>query len=211
MALDETYHARVEAPRVASRHEVRTAWLAKNHCDHAIQRVPVHLAGFAWSRTWSLEALKPETFSGWKVPSDAREVHESRQVHHYDRVKDGYDVHYRTVWKHGKAKMVKQKTRRHRDEPVYRTWYEYVRDTWQQVDHGSSAGKDHAPRWPSSMPHPKARQRLVQDGSYSATFADDQGRTWKATYDLEAWQALTPDVVMEARIDGCGRQHGLVP
>ena len=63
------------------------------------QEVSLKVTGLSWERTVEIEELRTITEKGWEgeLPSDARYISESREVHHYEKVQVGTETKTETV------------------------------------------------------------------------------------------------------------------
>jgi hypothetical protein len=57
----------------------------------------VTVEGFSWERTVDIEEYRTLTEEDWSVPSGGRIINESREIHHYDDVLEGYETRTREV------------------------------------------------------------------------------------------------------------------
>jgi len=61
--------------------------------------VSLEVTGLNWERTIAIEEFRTITEEGWEgeLPSDARYISESREIHHYEQVQVGTETETRTV------------------------------------------------------------------------------------------------------------------
>ncbi len=179
------------------------------------------VSGFSWERTCYIEEYKTVNKNGWTLPSQARVRYTSQEIHHYDKVQDGYktetysekvqdgyETKERTVDKGNgyfdvetysvpKYKTV-QKTRqvpKYKDVPVYRTKYYYEIDEWVYQSLRMSAGIDKDPYWAlpiTENSNPKIGDTRVRAGQESYYLhIDATGKSVTHRVPYEQWQETT--------------------
>ncbi len=112
----------------------------------------VTVAGFEWTRSIDVEAYRTVRDSAWEgdVPSGARVVSRSREVHHTEHVQVGtkrVKVGKKDLG-NGFFQDVYEDRPVYQDRPVYRIKVAYDVERWVRDRTARSAGKDHAPSWP---------------------------------------------------------------
>jgi hypothetical protein len=135
--------------------------------------VTATIAGFDWNRTIHVDEYRTVREGDWSAPAGARNISTQRKIHHYDRVLDHYESKTRQVsagsesydcgrTDNGDGTFTDRTCSRtvyrtesyqepvYRDEPVYRTWYDYDIDKWipaRQVNSANDSRTDPTPFW----------------------------------------------------------------
>jgi len=115
---------------------------------------PVEVAGLEWERTVDVEAYRTVREEAWEgsVPSGARVVGRSREVHHEERDQAGSErvkVGTRDLG-NGFFEDVYEDRPVYRSRPVYATRYAYEIERWVKDRTARASGRDGAPRWPDT-------------------------------------------------------------
>lgn len=135
------------------------------------------VTGFAWDREVTVEALETVEETGWDLPEGADLIRKQSEIHHYQQVLDHYETRYETRSRevldgydtivtyedngNGTFREVEEQTPRYRteyyeeevqvpvyrDEPVFRTKYDYYIDRWISKKSYPTSGEDQEPYW----------------------------------------------------------------
>ncbi len=151
----------------------------------------VEVVGLEWERTIDVEAYRTLREEAWEgsLPSGARVVGKSREVHHEEREQVGSErvkVGTRDLG-NGFFEDVYEDRPVYESRPVYETRYTYDVERWVKDRTARASARDPAPRWPD--PGLKKGEREAARGeSYTAVLRGR--REYRASLPLAAWSAL---------------------
>lgn len=107
--------------------------------------VQVTVQSFTWERKIEIEAYEQRRRDGWDTPSDAYDIDTSWQVHHYESV-----YSHTSYYECGTKEYPRRcSTDHYRQEPVYRTYYDYTVDRWGFDYWLVAKATDKNPQWPT--------------------------------------------------------------
>lgn len=163
----------------------------------------VEVAGLEWERTIDVEAYRTVREQAWEgsVPSDARVVGRSREVHHEEREQVGSErvkVGTRDLG-NGFFEDVYEDRPVYRSRPVYATRYSYEVERWQKDRTARAAGRDGAPRWPDPGLG-RAEREGARHESYSAVLRGK--REYRMPLPYARWSSLRVGQRLTATIRG---------
>jgi len=161
------------------------------------------VAGFEWERSVKVEAWRAVREQAWEgsVPSGARVVSSSREVHHTEheqvgthKVKAG-----RRDLGNGFFEDVYRDEPVYRDRPVYRTRLTYEVQRWVPERTVRASGQDHAARWPD--PALRSGEREASR-SEKLVVVLSGSRTYRMELPEARWTSLEPGQAVSAVIRG---------
>jgi hypothetical protein len=129
----------------------------------------VTVAGLEWERSITVEAYRTVRDEAWEgeLPSGARALSRSRQVHHNEREQVGSErikVGVKDLG-NGFFEDVYESRPVHRERPVYRDRVTFEIERWVQARSERASGADANPRWP-----PLALARGEREGPRSESY-----------------------------------------
>jgi hypothetical protein len=166
---------------------------------------PVTVAGFEWERSIEIEAYRTVREEAWEgeLPSGARPVSTSRQVHHTERERTG-TRRVKTGTRdlgNGFFEDVYAEEPVYSERPVYRTRVRFDIERWVHERTERASGHDQSPAWPSAAKRSQEREGARAE-SY---FVLLRGRERSFRYrlgDPARWSALREGEELTAVIRG---------
>lgn len=201
--------------------------------------VNAQISGFEWNRTVFIDEYRTVREGDWSVPATGRYVNSYQKVHHYDRVLDHYETKSRTVQTGSESYTCGSRSTGdgyfeditcsrpvygqesyqeavYRNDPVYRTWYEYDIDKWspdRTVSTNGTNRNDPAPYW-GEVTLDCANQEIIgcerenrREQLYTVIFKDDEHKTYRLQDSFEDWDAYEPAVKYTLVVNSLGIQN----
>lgn len=179
----------------------------------------VEITGHSWIRQINIENYREVKEQGWEIPQTAKLIRSFRDVHHYDKVFSHYVTRTRTVKVPNGTEKYKCGTRDlgnghfedkyctrtiyttktenyqeavYKDEPVYRTKYEYYIFRWI-IDHKeTSEGKNKELFWPKiTLKNTKEWREGERTEKYTIYYKNNHQKTFQEDIPLNRWQKYT--------------------
>jgi len=176
----------------------------------------VEITGHSWIRQINIENYREVTEQGWELPPTARQIRSFRAIHHYDKVFSHYENRTRTVRVPNGTERYKCGTRNlgnghfedkyctrtiyttktetyqeavYKDEPVYRTKYEYYIFRWV-IDHKETAqGRGKEVTWPKVvLKNNKEWREGERTEKYTIYYKNKKEATFEEDIPFERWQ-----------------------
>jgi len=180
------------------------AFLGYRACRKTEERLAV--SGFEWRREIAVEAYRTVRETAWhgEVPSGARVLHRSREVHHTERERVGTErVKVGTRDRgNGFFEDVIEDRPVHRSRDVYRDRISYEIERWVPDRTARASGQDQSPRWPDAHAGPREREG-ARSASYIVALRGQ--REYRLELPEEQWSALRSGQSVRAAIRG-GRE-----
>lgn len=176
----------------------------------------VEITGHSWMREINIENYREVKEQGWELPHTARLIRSFRDIHHYDKVFSHYVTRTRTVQVPNGTERYKCGTRDlgnghfedkyctrtiyttktenyqeavYRDEPVYRTKYEYYIFRWI-IDHKETAqGNTKEVAWPKiNLKNTKEWREGERNEKYIVYYKNSKGKAFEENIPFSRWQ-----------------------
>lgn len=164
------------------------------------------VTGFEWRREIAVEAYRTVREKAWEgeVPSGARVVGRSREVHHTERERVGSErVKVGTRDKgNGFFEDVYEDRPVYRNRDVYRERLTYEIERWVRDRTAKATGQDQAPRWPDTRAGPREREGARSE-AYVVVLRGQ--RDYRLELPEGQWSALRPGQSLQGVIRG-GRE-----
>ncbi len=165
---------------------------------------PVTVTGFEWQRTVEVEELRTVRDSAWEgeVPSGARILSSSREVHHNEREQVGTEqvkVGTRDLG-NGFFEDVYEDRPVYEERPVYRDKVTYEIERWVTDRTERAAGRDRSPSWPAVRLDGNEREGERSEGYFVVLQGDDEA--YRMPLPLQRWSGLTEGESFTATIQG---------
>lgn len=203
--------------------------------------VPVEIVGHSWERSIEVQRMNTYTEEGWSVPAGGRILGQSTRfshnidvVDHYEtrtvtKTRDVYDGEdtwtetedngdgtFSTVTKSSPRYKQESYTEQeefpvYRQEPVYREWYTYDIDRWEQQRVRVESEQDKEPRWPEITLGNLERKGFEKE-IYTVkvlTLERDPNDYYSLEIPFGQWQTLQKGQSATLKVKGTGKVVGL--
>lgn len=198
----------------------------------------VSIDNFQWQRKILTEEYQEVEKEGWTVPSDGEVIREFEAIHHYEKVPDGYETRTKEVKKKvGTEEYVcgqrdlgngyfedtycsrpiyenvieEYEVQKYREDPVYRTKYEYTVWRWRSSTTIKTEAYNKRPYWGdvshfASDPHKRERGRREV---YRIITKDEKGKLYKEKISFSRWKRFELGERHIAEKNGFGHYLGI--
>lgn len=176
----------------------------------------VEITGHSWVREIKVENYKEITEQGWELPHTARQIRSFRAIHHYDKVFSHYVTRTRTVQVPNGTETYKCGTKNlgnghfedkyctrtiyttktenyqeavYKDEPVYRTKYEYYIFRWIVNHTEKTEGRSKEVTWPKvTLKNTKEWREGEKYEKYTVYYKNKKGDSFQEDVSFDRWQ-----------------------
>ena len=187
------------------------------------------VSGHEWKRVVNTEVFTTVVEDAWEgeVPRGVRLRSRRREVHHVNKLPDGYTTRQVTRQVPNGTRKVKTGTRdngngyfedvfreetvyktvtetvrepRYRDDPVYRMKHVYEIEKWIPSQQAIGTGQNLAPVWPALA---RGTRETSRTETFIVHFRDDAGTDYTLdTYNEGQWRALQDGQKVKAKVQG---------
>lgn len=112
------------------------------------REVKEQVVAISWSRSIDIQTWMTVQESDWSVPAEGRQTGSFSAIHHYDHVYTGSTTDCDWVGTGSSRHQSCTTTAHYRDDPVYRTKYNYDIERWVTTRTPELHGSDHDVEWP---------------------------------------------------------------